>query len=386
MLRYLIKRLVKDSENLENSRVKKDICCLCSYFGIFLNLLLFFSKYLLGIMIGSISMIADAFNNLGDIASSSLSVFANFFAGRGADEEHPFGHGRIEWIAASIIALAIILTGFELFRNSLSRISHPRDLKFSIFAIATMALSILVKIYIVSYNKHYGSLCSSKTLKTVAMDALSDVAASSGVLLALIVASLTPHNIDAYIGLLVSAFVMYSGFKSIVDVLNDIIGSAPSEEHRDYLIELLRKKDPIIHVHDLFIHDYGYGRIFISMHLDVPAGYDYAKLRQIISDVNYEIYDIFGNRIAVQADFLITDEDILNKAESKLEEVLKSIDERITIEEFRILDSIGRLNVEFDLILPKDKQSIEAEIKARTNLAMQEINENYRCLPKIIYK
>lgn len=386
MLRFLIKRLIKDSHNLENPRVKKDICCLCSYFGIFLNLILFFSKYLLGIMVGSIAMIADAFNNLGDIASSSLSVFANFFAGRGPDEEHPFGHGRIEWVAASIIALAIILTGFELFRNSLNRISNPRDLKFSLFAIATMAISIVIKIYIVSYNRHFGNLCSSKTLKTVALDALSDVAASSGVLIALIIGSLTSYNIDAYIGLLVSAFVMYSGFKSIVDVLNDIIGSAPSEEHRDYLIELLHKKDPIIHVHDLFIHDYGYGRTFISLHLDVPAGYDYLKLKQIISDVNYEIYDIFGNRIAVQADFLITDRALLDEAQTKLEEVLKEIDSRITIEEFRILDGIEKLNVEFDLILPKDKQSIEGKIKARTNLAMQRIDENYRCLPKIIYK
>lgn len=386
MLRFLIKKFIKDSENLDNPRVKKDICCLCSYFGIFLNILLFFSKYILGIMVGSISMIADAFNNMGDIASSSLSVFANFFAGRGADEEHPFGHGRIEWIAASIIALAIILTGFELFRNSLGRISNPRTLKISLLAIAVMALSIVVKIYIVSYNRHFGKLCSSKTLKTVALDALSDVAASSGVLMALIIASLSSYNIDAYIGLLVSAFVMYSGFKSIVDVLNDIIGSAPSDEHKTYLTELIHQKDPVIRLHDLYIHDYGYGRTFISMHLSVPAGYDYLKIKQIISDVNYEIYDRFGNRIAVQADFLITDEDVLKKAETRLEEVLKEIDRRITIEDFRILNGIEKLNVEFDLILPKDKQSIEGSIKEKTNLAMQEINPNYRCLPKIIYK
>lgn len=386
MLKFLVKHLIKDSDNMDSPRIKKEICFLCSYLGIILNIFLFFSKYLLGIFIGSISMIADAFNNLGDIASSSLSVFANFFAGRGADEEHPFGHGRIEWIGASIIAIVIILTGFELFKNSLGRIFTPRELSFSYHAITIMALSIIIKIYIVSYNNYFGRLCSSKTLETVALDALSDVAASSGVLIALIVGSLTSINIDAYIGLLVSGFVMYSGFKSILDIINDIIGSAPSEEYREALIELFKIKDPIIHVHDLFIHDYGYGKTFVSLHLDVPSGYDCIKLRQIISDVNYEIYDLYGNRIAVQADFLITDSEVLKETESELRRVLQGIDSRIYIEEFRILECPNNCNVEFDLILPKDRQNIENDIKIKSNQAMKGIDEKYRCLPKVIYR
>lgn len=385
MIDLLIRKYVKDYNKPERQAVKTGISLICAYTGIGLNILLFIAKYSLGLMIGSISMVADAFNNLGDIASASATAIGYKFASKGADDDHPFGHGRIDWVVAIVIGIAIVLTGFELLKKSIGAILNSEEILANAWSISAMGIAVLIKIYIYSYNKKYAKITGLHSMNTTALDSLSDIVASSGVLISLLIAKLAQVNIDGYVGLLVSSFVMYSGIKSIFDVLNEFIGTQATDSIRELISNTVLDKDENISIHDFFIHDYGFGNYFASMHIDVPSDYDHEKLKQIISDVNYELYHKTGYRVSIQVDYKIVDELVLSAAKQKLSDCLSSIDEGIHISDFRMLESISNCNVEFDLIIPAKIEGREKEIIAKSDAALKQLNPEYRCLPYIKY-
>ena len=312
MIKFLIKRLIKNSDNVKDPAVRRMYGTLCSSVGIGLNICLFAGKYLAGVLSGSIAIMADAFNNLSDAGSSLITLIGFKFAGMKPDAEHPFGHGRIEYISGLAVSAAIILMGVELAKSSVSKIISPSPVDMSMMSIAILAVSVCVKLYMCSYNRFVGKQIDSAAMKATAIDSLSDAVATSVVLLAMLVLKFTGLNVDGWCGAMVALFILYAGYSAAKDTLSPLLGQPPEEELISQIRDITLSHQEIVGIHDLVVHDYGPGRLMISLHGEVPGDGNIFELHDVIDQAEKELKDKLGCDAVIHMDPIATDDEEVN--------------------------------------------------------------------------
>jgi len=377
MISLLARFFVRDRGNVQNPAVRTAYGMLCGLVGIFLNLILFTFKLLAGTVSGSIAITADAFNNLSDAGSSVVTLLGFRLAGARPDPDHPFGHGRIEYLSGLIVSFVIIYVGIQLGIESIGKITNPEPVEFSPLAMAILAASILVKGYMFLYNRAVGRRMDSAALQATATDSISDSVSTAVVLISSLVGHFAHIAIDAYCGIAVALFILYSGFNAAKDTINPLLGEAPSEEFVEQIREIVLACDCISGIHDLIIHDYGPGRRMISLHAEVPASGDLLELHDAIDVVERKLQEELGCDAVVHMDPIVTDDDDTQEAFAAVLSLLRKIDEKLTIHDFRMVKGQTHTNLIFDVVIPFGYSKTEQELKTEIAHTVHEQNPHW---------
>ena len=352
MLTLLAKLFIKDREDTASPRTRQAYGMLCGLLGIFLNLLLFTGKFLAGTLTGSVAITADAFNNLSDAGSSLITLIGFKMAGQKPDLDHPFGHGRIEYISGLIVSALILLMGFELVKTSIEKIAHPEATELNLLSALILLAAILVKGYMAFYNRRTAAKIDSAAMRATAMDSLSDMAATSAVLICSIIAHYTGLAIDGWCGLLVSGFILFSGYSAAKDTINPLLGQAPDPELIQQIQSIVMEAPIITGIHDLIIHDYGPGRQMISLHAEIPVNVDILKAHDMIDNIEMQLRERLGCDAVIHMDPIATDDALTNELRMKLSGYAHEISSEISIHDFRIVVGETHTNLIFDAVLP----------------------------------
>lgn len=377
MTKLLIKLFIKDAGNTENPAVRVRYGVLSGAVGIACNLLLTIAKFLIGSLTNSIAITADAVNNLSDAGSSAVTLFSFKAANRPADDEHPFGHGRIEYIAALGVAFLILMMGFELVRSSIDKIMHPEALAFSVPALIVLLLSIGVKIWMAIFNHQLGKRIDSPAVGAVVMDSVSDTAATTVSMLALILSKFTALPLDGYMGIVVALFIFYTGIQIVRDTVGSLLGQAPDPKLVKELESEILSFDGVVGVHDLIVHNYGPNRIFASAHAEVPSNEDIMKSHDTIDLIEREIKKKFHIDMVIHMDPIVVDDEQINRLRLQLSEIAREIDPRFTIHDFRMVEGPTHTNLIFDLVIPHNCKMKKSEIYRRVNELVNELGPQY---------
>lgn len=377
MITLLSRWFIRDRDHVTDPAVRRAYGQLCGLAGIGLNVLLFIGKFLAGTISGSIAITADAFNNLSDAGSSVITLLGFRLAGRKPDPEHPFGHGRIEYISGLIVSGLILLMGAELAKTSFDKILHPAAVDFSVIAMVILAVSILVKLYMSLYNRRIGKKINSAAMAATAADSISDAISTSAVLAAMLVAKFSGLMIDGYVGMIVAVLILISGVKAAKETIAPLLGQAPETEFVQQIERIVMSHPPICGIHDLVVHDYGPGRVMISLHAEVPAGGDMLELHDVIDNAEIALRRELNCEAVIHMDPIVTDDGITSELRAKVSELVKTIDERITIHDFRIVPGNTHTNLIFDAVVPFDIGISAQEVSERISRLVSEMDSNY---------
>ena len=372
MVHLLARLFVADRQNYGDSGVRRAYGMLCSVVGIVLNLLLFAGKYAAGAISGSIAIMADAFNNLSDGGSSLITLVGFRFSGMKPDRDHPFGHGRIEYISGCAVSVAIIVMGFELGKSSVMKLCEPEPVEASWLSMAILAASIAIKLYMYAYNRAIGAKISSDAMRATAADSLSDAVATTAVLLCMGIYMVWGVDLDAWCGILVAVFIFRTGFEAARDTLTPLLGRAPDPELVREIREIVMEHEPVVGIHDLVVHDYGPGRLMISLHCEVPEDGDILELHEAIDHIERELTERLGCDAVIHMDPIATRDERVAELRGKVEALVRELDERATIHDFRIVIGKDNTNLIFDAVLPVDFSMSEAEAKNRIGELVEE--------------
>lgn len=374
MIKLLSRIFIKHYKNYESPAVRSSYGVLCGGFGIFLNILLFIGKFLAGTLAKSVSITADAFNNLADAGSSIITLLGFRLARQKPDTKHPFGHGRIEYIAGLLVSAAIILMGFELAKSSISKIISPEPIEFSVLTAAILVCSILVKLYMVFYNKSIGKKIKSATLGATALDSCSDCIATSVVLVSSLIAHFFKINIDGYCGVLVAAFVIYSGIRALQETITPLLGQAPDREFIERIQKLIEEFPEITGIHDLIVHDYGPGRLMISLHAEMPVyeDSDIFAMHDIIDNAERLLSKELECLVTIHLDPTRSNDEKVAELKAKTVNVLHGISPELSLHDFRVVPGPTHTNLIFDVVIPFDLKLKEDEITEKLNSAVSE--------------
>ena len=377
LIRYLVKIFIKDYENVQDANVRQSYGMLGGAVGIACNIFLFFAKLIAGVMSGAISIMADAFNNLSDAGSSVVTLIGFKMAGKPADKEHPFGHGRMEYLAGLFISTAIILVGWQLGVSSIDKIRHPQELSYNMTSVGILILSILVKLWMASYNRFLGNRIQSATMKATATDSLSDCIATSAVLLSMGIGYFTHWNADGFAGLIVSLFIFMAGINSMKDTIQPLLGQAPDPKFVQEIEEIVMSHKEIIGIHDMIVHDYGPARIMVSLHAEIPYDMDIMKAHDIIDDIEMDIKKEFHCDITIHMDPVVLDDEATNETKKQVLSIIKSVDEELTMHDFRMTAGPLRTNLIFDVVVPYDCEKNIGEIKREIGEQVAQMDGNF---------
>ena len=374
MIKLLSRIFIKHYKNYESPAVRSSYGVLCGGFGIFLNILLFIGKFLAGTLAKSVSITADAFNNLADAGSSIITLLGFRLARQKPDTKHPFGHGRIEYIAGLLVSAAIILMGFELAKSSISKIISPEPIEFSVLTAAILVCSILVKLYMVFYNKSIGKKIKSATLGATALDSCSDCIATSVVLVSSLIAHFFKINIDGYCGVLVAAFVIYSGIRALQETITPLLGQAPDRAFIERIQKLIEEFPEITGIHDLIVHDYGPGRLMISLHAEMPVyeDSDIFAMHDIIDNAERLLSKELECLVTIHLDPTRSNDEKVAELKAKTVNVLHGISPELSLHDFRVVPGPTHTNLIFDVVIPFDLKLKEDEITEKLNSAVSE--------------
>ncbi len=376
MIGVLAKVFIRNQK--DESKVRQAYGMLCGVVGIFLNILLFAGKFLAGTISNSIAITADAFNNLSDAASSLVTLLGFHFAGAKPDPDHPYGHGRIEYISGLGVAALILIMAYELVKDSVKKILHPGQTECSALIVAILLIAVLVKFYMFFYNHTIGKKINSAAMRATALDSLSDMAATSVVLLATLVAHFTGLQIDGYCGVAVGLFICYAGINAAKDTLNPLLGQAPDPEEVEKIKEIVMSHEKVCGIHDLIVHDYGPGRQMISLHAEVPAEDNILEIHDEIDLIEMELKQKLHCDATIHMDPVITTDEHLKQLKEQVTEIVEGIDERISLHDFRIVSGPSHTNLIFDIVVPfKCKLEDEALIEEIQRRVQKEIGTNY---------
>lgn len=362
MLNFLIKRFVPDSENVTDADVRRRYGTLCGFYGIFLNVLLFAGKFFAGAVSGSVAIKADALNNLTDAGSSVITLLGFSLAAKKPDPDHPFGHGRVEYLTGLLLSAIIIVTGVELGKSSVEKIMHPETIEVSLLSAAILVAAILVKFYMSTYNRRIGKKISSEAMEATAADSLSDTIATSVVLLSMAAAYFFKLNIDGWAGLLVAVFIIFSGISSAKETISPLLGKAPEREFVDEIERIVMEFDEVEGIHDLIVHDYGPGRVMLSLHAEVDGSGDIYELHDAIDRAEQKLKEELGCLATIHMDPIESDNPEVVSMRRELAEMISEIDKRITIHDFRMVPGPTHTNLIFDAVLPADYPSTDEEM------------------------
>lgn len=325
----------------------------CGFVGIFFNIILFVGKLLAGIITSSISITADALNNLSDAGSSIVTLVGFKLAAQKPDSKHPYGHGRIEYLAGLAVAAVILIMGFELFRDSIGKVLHPQDTEFSYVVIFILLASILVKCYMAYYNYSIGKEIDSAAVRAAAMDSMSDCIATGAVLVTTVLNHLYSWQLDGYCGILVSFFIMYSGIQAARDSVDPLLGIEPDEEFLQQIEDIsLSFDENIVGIHDLMVHDYGPGRKIISLHAEVPADSNMIQIHDVIDNLEKKLSKDLGCMATIHMDPVAVNDPEVEKLKHKVADLAKEVLDAITIHDFRVVKGDTHTNLIFDMVVP----------------------------------
>ena len=379
----LIKTFIKDKDNIRDKNVRQKYGYLGGFVGIACNVALSGVKIAIGLMVNSIAITADAVNNLSDAASSIITVIGFKITNKPADREHPFGHGRIEYISAMVVSFMVILVGFEFLKSSFERVRNPEAVKFDIISFSVLLISIGVKVWLSRFYKRIGRKIGSKTMEASAADSLSDVITTSVVAMSLLASLWTAFPADGYVGLLVSALIIYSGISLTKDTLNPLLGEAPEPEFIRSITEKVLSYDGIIGIHDMIVHNYGPGRCVVSLHAEIPANMDIMKAHDVIDLAEQEISKEMDIHMVIHMDPINTDDKVVQETQNKITELISEMHEELTIHDFRIVGGEEHKNLIFDLVVPFEYD--EKMAKDLSNEVAREIKTKYPECDAIIY-
>ncbi len=377
MTSLLLKLFIREENGSDGYRKK----CgnLAGITGIICNLFLFAVKLIAGLLSSSISIMADAFNNLSDMGSSLVTLLGFKLASKPADPDHPYGHGRFEYISAFIVSGLILLMGFEVFKGSVEKIISPATPTLGIVSVVVLAISILTKLWLFFFNRKLGKAIGSTALKATAQDSLNDAVTTSAILISVIVMMVSGLNIDPYIGLIMSVYIIISGIKTAKETIDPLLGQPIDEETATRLESEIMSFDGFLGVHDLIAHNYGPGRCFASVHVEVPANTDIVKCHEQIDLCEKQVFDNTGILLTIHMDPVETDNEKLNTAKTVMAERIRVIHPELSIHDFRMTPkSDERTNLIFDVVLPvgMEKNDVKRQIEA----IAKDIDPTYRCV------
>lgn len=361
MITCLAKFWISESDSEEKKR--RVYGTLGAVVGIFLNICLFTGKYLAGFFSGSIAIMADAFNNLSDAGSSFISLIGFVFSGKKPDLDHPFGHGRIEYLAGLGVSFLILLMGAELAKNSVQKILHPVSVQISTLSIAVLSASILVKLYMAYYNHAIGKKIRSATMAATATDSLSDAVATTVVLLAMLFLAVTGINIDGYCGILVAVFILAAGIGAAKETVSPLLGQAPDPEFVKEIKELVMQHEEVLGIHDMAVHDYGPGRVMVSLHAEVSGDGNIYELHDLIDRIERELKEKLHCETVIHMDPIDVGNEKTVEMKEEMVKLVKAIDERLTIHDFRMVTGTTHHNMIFDVVIPADFKLSQEELK-----------------------
>lgn len=346
-------------------------------FGIICNALLCTIKFFVGTVTGSVSITADAVNNLSDAGTSLVTIAGTKLANKPVDEEHPFGHGRIEYISALIVSFFIFLMSFELAKSSVEKIIHPQDIKFNIWYIIVLAAAILIKLFMAYFNNILYKKTDNINLKAVMQDSLNDCIATGATIAALLISSLTSFKrADGIIGLVVAVIIFFAGVGIVKDILGRLLGQPPSEELVKSIEDIMMSEEQIVGVHDLIVHDYGPGRIIASAHAEVPSTVDIVEIHDVIDNVEKKISKELKIVICVHMDPIVVDDEEVDAYKALTKDILSALNNEYSFHDFKMVKGPTHTNLIFDLVVPYDKKKTSAEILRELRNKFKEKDEN----------
>ncbi len=381
MVNLLVRKFVKNYEDTDDAKVRTDYGILSSIVGIICNVLLFAGKLAVGAAVRSVAVMADAFNNLSDAASSVIGFVGVKMAGKPADSEHPFGHGRIEYIAALAVSFLVLQVGFTFFKNSIEKIRHPEDLSFDLIPVLILLASVCVKLWLGYFNKVLGKRINSSVMQATATDALGDVITTLATVASILFFHFTGINIDGFVGLLVSLVVMWAGIGIARDTLEPLIGQPVDRELYKKITDFVESYDGILGSHDLIVHNYGPTRSLASVHAEVPNDVDVETSHEIIDRIERDAVKKLGLFLVIHMDPVEVRNERVAELKEQVESAVKEIDERLSIHDFRLVAGEQQINLIFDVVVPysyneKEKNQLCMDIKER----ISRMDPHYQCV------
>lgn len=383
MIEKMLQVFVKNYQNTADETVRKNYGFFSSITGIVCNIFLFALKYALGMITGSVSVISDAFNNLSDSGSCIITLIGYKMAAKPADKDHPFGHGRLEYIFSMVIAAIVIVVGIELFGTSIDKIRNPQEIRFEWIVLAALAASVLVKLWLFYFNRVLGRKIQSSVMLATAQDSLNDIFATLAAVIALVSSLFTDFPVDGLIGCLVSVFVMYSGYGIIKDTVDELIGKPADPKVIAKLKEILDASEIALGYHDILIHSYGPGVTFGSVHVEVDSRGNIMEIHEKIDQLEKQVYFDLKVLLTIHMDPIEMENAVLEEAKCVAKEVLAQIDPQLSMHDFRMISGQERTNLIFDLVLPFNYKLKEKELLDKLNQGLQKKNPIYYAVVNI---
>ena len=381
MTEWLVRRFVKNSENVEDPAVRMAYGKFAGIVGIVCNLLLCLGKGVAGLVSGSVSIVADAVNNLSDASSNIISLLGFKLASKPADQAHPYGHGRYEYLSGLAVAILILLIGVELIKSSFDKVVNPEPVDFNAVVAAILVVSIAVKLWMALFNGTIGKRIASTTLEATAVDSRNDVISTGAVLVAAVVSHCTGFELDGWMGLLVGAFIIWSGIGLVRDTVDPLLGRTPDPELVEHIREKILSYPGVLGTHDLMVHDYGPGRQFASVHVEMAAEEDVLESHDVIDNIEQDFLRDDGITMTIHFDPIVTQDSSVHDVRAWIAEQVKTIDGRLTIHDLRTVPGPTHTNVIFDVVKPHDLALTDAELRERVGALIQAAHPTY--IPKI---
>lgn len=379
MTQLLIRLFIRDHKNVQDTTVRTSYGKLSGWVGIVCNLLLCAGKFIVGFISGSVSITADAANNLSDASSSIISLFGFKLAEKEADEDHPYGHARYEYISGFIIAVLVLFIGVELLKSSIGKIIEPTTVEFSWVTIGVLAGSILVKLWMMLFNTKIGRLINSQALTATAADSRNDCISTLAVLVAALISHFASVELDGWMGILVAAFILYSGINLVREAMSPLLGKAPEPEMVEDIRRRIMEYDGVLGTHDLMVHDYGPGRVFASVHVEMAAENDVLESHDIIDNIERDFLAT-GLNLVVHFDPIVTSDSAVGDTRHEIAEIVQRIDERLTIHDLRMVPGPTHTNVIFDCVVPHKFSMSEEELTAEISRFVKQAHPDYFCV------
>lgn len=379
MQKWIIRRFIKNSEDYQQENVRGQYGQLAGKVGIGVNLLLFASKLLVGTLFRSIAVTADAINNLSDAASSVVSLIGFRLSGKPADEDHPFGHARMEYIAAFVVAAMVMFIGAELLQSSIVQLFEPDDTVFSILTVIVLAGSILAKLWLLSFYRGIDKKIHSSVMVAAAADSLADVMTTSAVLLSALAAYIFEIQTDGLMGAAVALFILYAGFKILKETIDRMLGQGPTFKLKNDLEAIIREHEGVLGLHDLMVHDYGPNRAYASVHVEVDATVDILLSHDLIDDIERDILRDMGINLVIHLDPIVTNDKDANSMRNLTLELLREIDKDLTFHDFRMVKGQAHSNLIFDVVVPYKSKMNAHEIQERFQKLLAKKDKRLRC-------
>ena len=380
MTSLLLKLFVKDYEKTNDSNVREKYGTLGGLVGIVVNMIIAAAKLIIGSFSGSISITADAVNNFSDAGSSIITLIGFKMANKPADEDHPYGHGRIEYISGFIVAFIVLIFGVELMKSSIDRIINPAEITYSMWAIVVLVLSIAGKIWLGLFNRKLGKAINSTAMTAVFTDCISDSGATAVTIISMLLAHFAKINIDGILGVIVAIIIIIAGINIIRDTLNPLLGQAPDKELVNSIAETVLSFDKVVGIHDLVLHNYGSTKTFGSIHVEVPANENVLIVHEIMDNIELEIKKKYGVEIVAHTDPIETDNELVENNKKFVIDIINKIDKKLTIHDFRLVSGPTHTNLIFDVVLPYSVKMNEDEIKRLISNKVKESKHEYNCV------